>query len=132
MGSGLWPQFLLGILIVLIALNIFNSIRKYRKEENKRDFSISFHSLFTNKLVIGSIIIGVYSLILDYFGYLLSTILFIFLYMTLLSEKRLVFKIVTSLVATLVIYIIFARVLQVPLPRGIGILRDFALLLETL
>lgn len=116
----------------MIALNIFNSIRKYRKEENKRDFSISFHSLFTNKLVIGSIIIGVYSLILDYFGYLLSTILFIFLYMTLLSEKRLVFKIVTSLVATLVIYIIFARVLQVPLPRGIGILRDFALLLETL
>ncbi len=139
MGAGAWPQLLLGALFFLIMINIYNVIKKNKNhknnedgnsEENKKSYPIIIREILKHKFLWGSLILFTYTLILDQLGFLLSTVLFVFSYMSLLSEKRLRVKIIASIVITIVIYLLFTKALQVPLPRGTGIFREVALWLE--
>jgi membrane protein implicated in regulation of membrane protease activity len=143
MGAGVWPQLLLGVLAFLLLINIYHVIKKYkhRKHEEKEaadaekikaPMSALIKKIIWHKLLWGSVFLLAYSLIQDYIGFLLSTVVFVFSYMGLLSERRLRVRIVASIVITIVIYLLFTRVLQVPLPRGTGIFREFALWLESI
>lgn len=53
-------------------------------------------------------------------------------YFVLLGEKRPQMLVITGVVATLVLYIIFQGPLSIFLPRGFGFFRSFALTMESL
>ena len=61
----------------------------------------------------------------------ITAILVLFFYGMLLGEKNIVRLAIASVIIALVLYIVFSGMLSVNLPRGVGFLRDFALLLES-
>lgn len=137
MGADVWPKVLLVMLIILLSFNIIKVYRskwksgeKSQSSEKSQANSILISEMYKNKFLWGSIILLAYSLLLEFLGFILSTILFMLAYMTLLSEKRWWFKAIAGVATAFVLYALFAKILMVSLPRGVGILRDFALWLE--
>ena len=129
LGAAAWPRVILGLMIVLLAIGIVNMIRK---KDGKLPVSAEgFQSFLRSKLLIGMVICAVTAFILPYIGFIPTSFLFLVAYGLLLGEKRPVVLIVTGLVATLVLYVIFQGALSIFLPRGFGFFRSFALTMES-
>lgn len=132
MDGAQWPQMLLIFLVVFLAINMYRIYKSTPKEE--RNFSsitgINFKELYKNKLFIGIVLLFAYAFALEYLGFLLSSFLLCVAYSRLLGEKRVPQLLLYSFLSVAAIYIIFAKGLNIILPRGTGILREFALMLE--
>ena len=116
-GPGLFP-FLAGILVTVFALTIFLRATFQRRSEKK-----NVHNLWANlhwkKVMYTIVVLFVYALLLESVGFLLmSLLLFIFLFRKIEPQKwKLVIGL--SVLASVGAYLIFDRILQVQLPRGL-------------
>lgn len=128
LGAAAWPRVILALIIILSVVAIVNMVRKKNGKlpVTGEGFSAFLHS----KLLIGMVICGVTAFILQYIGFIPTSFLFLIAYGVLLGEKRPVVLIVTGLVATLILYVIFQGPLSIFLPRGFGFFRSFALTME--
>lgn len=134
MDGAQWPQLLLGLLIFFLVINMYNIYKRTPKEERniKSITGVNYKSFYKNKLIIGIVILFVFALGLEYIGFILSSFLFSLTYSRLLGEKRIPKLLLYSFLSVVVLYFLFSKGLGIMLPRGVGIFRDFALLLETL
>ena len=79
------------------------------------------------------VIVVVMSLLYEPVGFMVTCLLFLIAYGYLLGERRPLNLILTSVIITIILYIGFAVLLGVLLPRGqISFLRNFALFVESL
>lgn len=132
LGAAFWPQLILSIMMILLVVNIRNTIKK-NKEEKKTAFTTgNIQEFFKSKLFIGMIFVILMALLLETLGFLLTTFLFITAYCWLLGERRIHIMILVGIISTIILYLIFSVGLQIMLPRGIGFLRNFALMIENL
>ncbi len=124
-GPDFWPKIILFCLIVLSAVLTFSNFTKWRKsreevgqlEEGWKRVSIAF------LLVVG------YVYFLKPLGFIVASPLFIIGMMLLIMPKRkkvIPFSVIGIMV---MIYIIFSRLLFVPLPKGFGIFHDISIFL---
>jgi len=130
-----WPKGLLVLCIFFLIVNIINIFRRTPAAE--RNFSSlptakSVAELYKNKLFLGILVIAIYAFILPQLGFLPASLLMATCYMTLLGEKRLMYAILYSFIAVVVLYMLFSFLLGIMLPRGFGPFRDFALMLESI
>jgi hypothetical protein len=136
LGAEQWPQMLLFLLILAICYNIY----KYFRENKREDIAASFKDLgpgtarfFKSKLFIGMVLLIVMALAYEPVGFITTSILFLISYGILLGERKPLRLVLSALVITLILYIGFAVMLGVLLPRGnIGFLRAIALFLESI
>ena len=130
LGAAAWPRVILGLMIVLFAVSIFNMLTKKNGllPFTKEGFNAFLHS----KLILGMLICAGAAIILPYVGFIPTCALFLVVYGILLGERRPKVLALTAVVATLIIYIIFQGPLGIFLPRGYGFLRNFALTMESL
>ncbi len=135
MNAAQWPQLLLGLLIVLLAWNIVKVVRNHYKTK-KADLpeGETEGKKITNipKLLLGMAILFAYAFVLEYIGFIPSTILFVIAYAALLGERTWWKLVIYGLAISLIIYFLFTYGLSIMLPRGYGFFRNFALTLETL
>lgn len=135
LGAAFWPHIILALLIVLLIVNIVNVVKKAKSAENSNGFEFdkdAFVGFFKSKLFIGMVTVAVMAIILEFAGFMLTSFLFLVVYGIILGEKSPVKLILTGVIATIVLYVIFQGALGIMLPRGVGFLRDFALWAETL
>ena len=134
LGAEQWPQLILRALILLIIVNMVKIYRATPAENrNLKEISdINIPAMLKNKLFLGIIIILLYAFSLDLAGFILSTFIFIIVYARLIGEKRIKVLLGSSMAMTLGLYFLFARGLSIMLPRGFGILRSLALMLESI
>ena len=130
LGAAFWPRLILGIMIVLLIIGLVNIIRK--KDSKGAVTGQAVAGFLKSKLLAGIIICAVAAVILPMIGFIPTCFLFLIVYGVLLGEKRPVVLIVTGVVATLILYIIFQGPLSIFLPRGNGFFRNFALTMENL
>lgn len=126
----IWPKAIIILLLVCIAVNIINIIRK-----NKGNPDFTFASMFDIKVRrwLGIVLIVAASFVLEPLGYMLTCFLVLFLYGLLLGQTHVIRLFVFSVVITFVLYIVFSVLLSVNLPRGtIPELRSFSLYVESL
>ena len=126
----IWPKAIIILLLVFVAINIVNIIRK-----NKGNPDFTFASMFDIKVRrwLGIVLIVAASFVLEPFGYMLTCFLVLFLYGLLLGQTHVIRLFVFSVVITFVLYIVFSVLLSVNLPRGtIPELRSFSLYVESL
>ncbi|SCZ81799.1 tripartite tricarboxylate transporter TctB family protein [Acidaminobacter hydrogenoformans] len=126
-----WPRMILILLIVFMLINMYRLI-KDSKKENSASFRLNVKELVKNKLFLGSSLMVIYSMVLEYTGFIVSSIILFGLYSYLLGEKRINRLIPVSILSVVVFYIIFSYGLDIMLPRGAGIFREFALMLESI
>ncbi|MDD3368288.1 MAG: tripartite tricarboxylate transporter TctB family protein [Lachnospiraceae bacterium] len=132
LGAAFWPRIILVLLAILVAVNIFNIWKKGKAEGNLKFESSEITSFFKSKIFIGMVMVIVMAFVLEYAGFMLTTCIFIMAYGRLLGQKSPVKLILSGVIATVVLYVIFQGALDIMLPRGYGFLRDFALMVETL
>lgn len=118
-GPAFMPK-LVGICI--IALSVIKLILAYiegKKSEDKEDkqsIKLDKGGIYTILLIF------IYVLILEKVGFIISTILYLFLQIQILSkydEHDIKLKLAISIIAPIVIYILFTKGFQLMLPRGI-------------
>jgi len=130
LGAAAWPRAILLIMIVLLAVGLVNMIRK---KNGKLPVSAEgFKAFLHSRLLIGMVICAVTAFILPYIGFIPTSFLFLIAYGVLLGEKRPKVLLITGVVATLILYIIFQGPLSIFLPRGMSFFRSFALAMESL
>lgn len=116
-GPGLLP-FLSGILVTVFSLTVFlkATFQKRSEEKNVRNL---WANLDWKKVVYTIAALFVYALLLERVGFLFMTLLlFIFLFRKIEPQKwKLVIGL--SVFASVGAYLIFDRMLQVQLPRGL-------------
>ena len=125
LGAAAWPRVILTLMIILLIVGIVNM---FRKKNGKLPVSgEGFRAFLHSKLLIGMIICAVTAIILPYIGFIPTSFLFLAAYGVLLGERRPQVLVITGVVATLILYIIFQGPLSIFLPRGYGFFRSFAL-----
>lgn len=136
LGAEQWPQALLILLIPALCWNIFKFFKKNKKEDIAaafRDFFPSIVRFGKSKLFIGMAMVVVMALMYEPIGFMASCLLFLMAYGYLLGQRKWPVLVGTSVVITIILYIGFAVMLGVMLPRGqVSFLRNFALLVESL
>lgn len=136
LGAEQWPQALLMLLIPALCWNIFKFFKKNKSEDIAaafRDFLPSIVRFGKSKLFIGMALVIVMALMYEPIGFMATCLLFLMAYGYLLGQRKWPVLIGTSVVITIILYVGFAVMLGVMLPRGqVSFLRNFALLVESL
>jgi len=130
-----WPLAILGLLVILLFINTINIYRKIPKEERKINLNfknISFKIITTRKWLIGFLLLGAYVVLLGFSGFIVTSFIFSMCYSRLLGEKRVTRLVINSLMVVSILYSIFAVMLGIILPRGMGLFRSFVIFLESL
>lgn len=112
-GPGSIPQLVSGALILMIIGLMISTLRKGYKEGS---FSDVVHYLFNKEVVQLLVAVGVYGLIIEPVGFVLSSILFLVVTMYILDRKQIVRKILISVGTIAMLYLIFSTLFQVVLP----------------
>ena len=130
-----WPKAIIILLEICLIINIIQIIRK---NKGKEDFSIgaflaSIPGFLKSKLFLGIVIMVAASLLLEPLGFMVTSMLVLFLYGLLLGQRNVAQLAIASVCITLVLYIVFNGMLSVNLPRGtVSFLRNFALWVESI
>ena len=133
LGAAFWPRIILVLLAVLLLINIWNVYKKGKEQTDKPAFDASsITGFFKSKIFIGMIIVIIMAVVMEYLGFILTCCLFIMAYGFLLGQKSIWKLVLTGVVATIILYVIFQGALDIMLPRGYGFLRNFALFVEGL
>lgn len=125
LGAAFWPQIILGLMMVLLAINVRNNLVALKTADADAK-TIHIKAFFTSKLFVGMVIVAIMAFILPYIGFMPTCLLFLIAYGVLLGERNYVRLAIISLVLTLFLYLLFQGVLDIMLARGIGVFRTFA------
>lgn len=131
-GSGFWPLLSLVVTTILSLVWLLKNLQQYSREKGMgAESSPSPEALVEawrrrRKIALCSLCLLVYIVITPWIGFILSTILFILAFVLALEEKRRSVLIVSPLMITAVIIIIFAKFITIPLPKGVGMFAEFS------
>ncbi|MBA7524229.1 hypothetical protein ES705_16366 [subsurface metagenome] len=116
--SVFWPRILIFGIFVFNLVDLF--IKSRIIEKNKENL------LYKKQLYLIIMLISIYIFGLSYVGFLLATLFFQWTFLWILEYRKKLKLIFVPIVVTFLIYIIFIKIIYVPLPRGIGIFREIS------
>jgi putative tricarboxylic transport membrane protein len=134
--SAFWPKIVLvsmGILSVLIlyenivALRIQRSKKQVVASAGERDAAAA--AVSWKRMIFMGVLCVAYYWGLSLMGFVLSTIVFMWLAMVIIGGAKKITAIVFPIVFTGLLVAVFVKVLELSLPRGIGIFHELSLLL---
>ena len=136
LGAEQWPQALLILLIPALCWNIYQYWKRNGKEKilaSFEDFFPSVGRFVKSKLFLGMVLVSVMALLYEPVGFMMTSFLFLIAYGYLLGQRKWYLLAGTSMLITVILYVGFAVMLGVMLPRGqVAFLRNFALFVESL
>lgn len=120
-GPAGFPQAILIIIFVLLLISLFNAIRKMKSSEEKSSpLHLNFAYFGLLVAIIGFIILN------DIISFTLASMVFCFLLFFILGQKKYIKMAINSIIVSLVFTLVFGKILSVPLPRGLGIIKEFS------
>lgn len=114
LGADFFPKLVSAITIVLAAALIFTSIKDKSLNNNISDV---FNSDM-KKPLLGMVLITLYVFCITFIGYLVSTIVFCFIFLHLFKVEKMLTKGLISVIFSFVIYFIFSNLFLINLPQG--------------
>ena len=124
-GPDFWPKIVLILLIALSGALTVSNVIKWRKSPGEvRDREEGW-----KRVLIAAFLLVGYIYFLKPLGFIVASPLFITGMMLLIMPKRK--KVIPIAVASImaIIYILFGRLLFVPLPKGFGVFHDISIIL---
>jgi putative tricarboxylic transport membrane protein len=121
-----WPQMILwGLLFLSLLLLAQDCVSELRARRNRhQDVSLGHFQ----RPILLALVGAVYFAAFDELGFIASTLLFTASTVVLLGRRRPIEVSLFSVIFTAILLIVFVKVLIVPLPRGVGVFREFSLL----
>lgn len=115
LGPGSWPKVLSGILFVLGAILLLQSLWD-QTETQAVPFDI--HSAGFRRVLLGTAILTGFCLLLKFFGFIIAAAFMVPAVIRLMAERRPAVLIGTTVGVLAAIYFIFVITLHLPLPQG--------------
>ena len=136
MGSGFWPILILAMAIVLTAFLILSSFRKSKKGEEKEapqeppsPEEAAGRKRARKTVVLCSAATLAYIFAMQWIGFALATLLYVLSFILVLGERRKWVLLVSPVLVTVLILLVFSMFIAIPFPKGIGFFADFSRLL---
>lgn len=111
--AGLFPRLISGILIFL---NTLYMIEIYKGKDNKKKKK---DDILPNKLIGIIVLSTLYVIIVNFLGYIITTLIYLPVTMKYLGIKNNKIIFLSSIISVIVIYLCFVTLLDVPIPTGI-------------
>jgi len=126
-GPAFWPKTILFTVIVLsgslLLKNVIVGLRRERFDQGEVPVQ---GEEGTKRLIVAIVLSIIYGFCVPYGGFLFSIYLFQVLFLLILKVKKVRVLVLFPLSLTATLYIIFIKVLYIPLPRGAGIFLTFS------
>lgn len=124
-GANSWANIILTFMLVLGVLQIIKTIRQLRDKSTDQDTEV-----FDNKekrtlqsrnhwYILGALIL--YAFLLPYLGFIVVTTILVFFMAWILGMSKKSQILTTSVLSNAAFILIFAHLLNIPLPKGVGI-----------
>jgi len=133
MGSGFWPILILSAAVLLSAFLLLSSILKFRKgkgkeesEENLSPAELASRKKQRNIVVLCAVVTLGYIFVMQGIGFALATFLYVLAFVFVLGERRKSVLIVSPVLVTALILVVFSRLIAMPLPKGMGFFADLS------
>ena len=109
-GPGLWPIVISAFMLTLAALLVMKSI----KMPAEKNVDVPMWNEGTKRVYITMGILFAYTLVLEFLGFIIATTIMEAIFIQWFAKKKPWITAIISLVVTLVIYVVFQYVLNVP------------------
>lgn len=122
-GPAFWPKTILSLIIILSGSLLIKNlviILLGREQARQQELSDSQKD-WTIRLIMTIALSLIYGFSVSYSGFLLSVFLFQLIQLSILKVKRVWVLFLFPFTMTVVFYLIFIKLLHIPLPRGTGI-----------
>ena len=127
LGPAFWPKAILFVTVILSGLLAVKNILGWMQNRGVEiQQSIEVEQGNLKRLLLAIAVSLVYGFIVPYTGFLLSILLFQIVFLVILKVKKVWVLVLYPLSLTVVIYLIFIKILYIPLPRGQGIFLAFS------
>lgn len=133
MGSGFWPILILSAAVILSAVLLISSLVGYLKAKRQASGEppLSLEAakglrLRRKKIALSSILLLLYIIVMPWIGFGLSTLLYVPAFILILGERRKLVLILSPLLVTVFVILIFSRFIAIPFPKGVGIFAAFS------
>ena len=125
LGPAYWPKFLLICLMALSFLVAVDAFRERKKRDSEKEETSKVDSGKVRFFfAIGFIVL--YLILMQIFGFIILTPLFLIAFMYLLGERKKIWLFGVSIGITILIIFAFTKAMYVPLPRGQWIFLKFS------
>jgi hypothetical protein len=120
--AGGFPIGVIVLSLIVLGFLIVHHVLRCRKEGKPVLAGSGIHP----KVLAAAAVIGVYAVLMNIIGFMLSTLAFTFANPLVMGYKNYRLLVVFSVVLTVVIILVFGKVFYIPLPRGLGFLRELS------
>lgn len=132
-----WPRLILiGLLVTSSFLAIVSTIKSiarkkpsHGKSKEVAEEGVAAQQTSKRRLVLAVFMTLLYIYLMEIFGVLVLTPIFLFFFMYNMGLRKKVSLVIVPLIVTVLVIITFTKVLPVMLPRGKWIFRDISLLI---
>jgi hypothetical protein len=135
-GSGFWPILILSTATLLSIILLISNLIKFQREKKQasEEVLISPEAKIDlksrrRKFALSVILLLIYVIIMPWIGFVLSTLIYVLAFILALEERRKYVLIISPILVTALIVIIFAKFIVIPFPRGVGIFAAFSRLI---
>lgn len=114
LGPGGFPRIVTGVMFflgIMLSLNSFVAIRKGENEEHRMD-----REDFVRMVVLGGAFL-LYITVIKYLGYIITTPIFIFIFMYLYGDRKWKRMVIVALIGAAVTFVLFKYVFMIYLPE---------------
>jgi len=117
LSSAFFPKILTYVMILLVIILLIQSFKKDNNNEYKKENEINgLIDKSFKKIVLINLVLFTYLFLLNNFGYIISTPIFLFLLLYVFGEKKVVTYIIFPISMTFAIYMIFSMIMKIKLP----------------
>jgi hypothetical protein len=124
-GPDYWPQLILGGMLILGVILLVDVIKRKGKMKGKEEEA---PKPYPQNLYIVLGLALVYTFAMNYLGFAISTLLLMIALMWVLKVRKIKTIMLTSVLTTTFMVVLFPKIMMVPMPRGTGIFRVISLL----
>lgn len=114
-GPGTWPIFI-SIIMLISAISIGINSLKIKKND---DEALNLMSDDSKRVYFTIAILAVYLVLMYFIGFCVSTFLMLFAFIKWYGDKKWYFNLLISGLTTLIIFLVFTKLLHVPFSFGI-------------
>ena len=112
-----WPRIILGLLLIVSILKIVTGLLESKRQKN----SETKKRVNRFYLITMVVLVFIYMFIINYMGFVISTLLFLIIALYVLGMKNKIVLILAPLGITISVIILFVGLLYIPFPKGFGI-----------
>lgn len=126
-GSGFWPLLVLSSAVIL---SLVLWMKEWRLKRGERVERLEEKEVPSGegrlKVFLSILCLLFYVMVMPFIGFILSTLLFIFPFIFILGERRKWILVLSPLLVTGLIVLVFGKFIAMPLPKGMGFFAAFS------